>query len=321
MEKRKKISGGTVICLCIILILVVVLGVTYYFGFVKEDSSSEKTQGTSIEQENMEGKEEENSKAIPSSKNITKEDLVGVYTAKTAKDSNSNDVDITNIIGMHAINLFFYENGKASIDTKTYIDEDDMPQPMDATYEVKNNIITLTFKDSSVEKLKYNNDGFIEFKYENYTLYFERNNDFQYEGDKYAEEIMNDEAYEKFISEYSKSNKNFKSIRIDIDNDGIEELLLTNGKSGGEKTVTYYTYKDGEVKNLGTLSFGNRILYKMKNNNYLLEVYGHMGLEEVSKVYIKNGKIQKDLISTREINEGEDYQDYQEAEIHFEDFE
>ena len=32
-----------------------------------------------------------------------------------------------------------------------------------------------------------------------------------------------------------------------------------------------------------------------------------MGSEEISKVYIKNGKIQRDVISTREVAENEAY--------------
>ena len=42
MEEKKNItmSLGTAICLIIIIILIFALGITYYFGFVKEDSTS-----------------------------------------------------------------------------------------------------------------------------------------------------------------------------------------------------------------------------------------------------------------------------------------
>ena len=117
------------------------------------------------------------------------------------------------------------------------------------------------------------------------------------------------EAYNKFIGNYKKGNGEIKTTNVDIDKDGINELLIVQGESEAEKMIAFYTYKDGQVKELGTLGLGHSFLYKMNNYKYILQVYGHGGYEEVSKIYIKDGKIQKDLISEREIKEGESYKE------------
>jgi len=134
----------------------------------------------------------------------------------------------------------------------------------------------------------------------------EQNNRIQYEPDNYAEMVRIDDAYEKIIDNMSKT-KEYRCARVDIDNDGVHELIIVRGDYEAEKEISYYTYQNGEVKSIGTFSFGHSCLYKMNNQNYLLQTYGHMGSEEISKVYIKNGKIQRDVISTREVAENEAY--------------
>lgn len=128
----------------------------------------------------------------------------------------------------------------------------------------------------------------------------------QLEPDNYAKMVEIDDAYDKFIEKMSKS-KALKSTRIDIDNDGVHELIVLRGDFEAEKEISFYTYKNDEVKDLGKLGFGHSLLYKMNNKDYLLQVYGQMGSEEVSKIFIKNGKIQKEKLSERTIKPEEGY--------------
>ena len=128
----------------------------------------------------------------------------------------------------------------------------------------------------------------------------------QLEPDNYAEMVEIDNAYDKFLEKMPK-NKTTKSTRIDIDNDGVHELIVAKGDFEAEKEISFYTYKNGKVTDLGTHGFGHSALYKMNNKDYLLQVYGQMGSEEVSKVYIKNGKKKIEKISERQINLEEGY--------------
>ena len=157
-------------------------------------------------------------------------------------------------------------------------------------------------------------EGGIIGTYDNYTgstrytrwsgLYDEENTEnTQLEPDNYSKMVEIDDAYDKFLEKMTKT----KSTRIDIDNDGVHELIVAKGDFEAEKEISFYTYKNGKVTDLGTLGFGHSTLYKMNNKDYLLQVYGQMGGEEVSKVYIKNGKIQKEKISERQIDPDEGY--------------
>ena len=114
----------------------------------------------------------------------------------------------------------------------------------------------------------------------------EPNNRIQYEPDNYAEMVRIDDAYEKIINNMPKT-KEYRCARVDIDNDGVHELIIVRGNYEAEKEISYYTYQNGEAKSIGAFSFGHSCLYKMNNQNYLLQTYGHMGSEEISKVYIK----------------------------------
>lgn len=122
-----------------------------------------------------------------------------------------------------------------------------------------------------------------------------------------ADKIKTD--YEEFVTQNIGTNSDIRKAIIDINNDGISELLVKQGMSEAEKSLSIYTYKNGEITLIGDFGFGHRVLYQMNNEDYLLEVYGHMGMEEVSKIYIKDGKAEHELISTREIGEEESYKE------------
>lgn len=120
--------------------------------------------------------------------------------------------------------------------------------------------------------------------------------------------ILNiDEAYNKIIEDYSKASDTFKTTKVDIDNDGTNELLILSGDVEALKTLSFYTFKNGEAIGLGTIGFGHSMIYDMNNADYLLQVYGQMENEQVTKIYIENDKIKTDIISGRQINPGESY--------------
>lgn len=181
-------------------------------------------------------------------------------------------------------------------------------------YAVKVFRASKDYTTGKIEEIKevgtiQNNTDYVQLEPDNYAeevMKSEQKQNINLEPDNYAEMVEIDDAYDKFLEKMSKT-KTTKSTRIDIDNDGVHELIVAKGNFEAEKEVSFYTYKNGKTTELGTLEFGHSTLYKMNNKDYLLQVYGQMGSEEVYKVYIKDGKIQKEKISERQIGPDESY--------------
>jgi hypothetical protein len=99
---------------------------------------------------------------------------------------------------------------------------------------------------------------------------------------------------------------------VDINNDGIYELITKVGTCEADYVFNFYTYdenlySDTAVK-IGSISGGNTVLYKM-NDNTLMALYGHMGYESIAYYYIDNDWLIRNPnnMSSREINADEDY--------------
>lgn len=83
--------------------------------------------------------------------------------------------------------------------------------------------------------------------------------------------------------------------------------MIERGSYEAEKTMQFYTYIDGNIKDLGQIGTSNIVFYEMNNETYVLGVYGHAGYEETYKVYIEGDKIKKEVMGYRQINLEEGY--------------
>ena len=128
-------------------------------------------------------------------------------------------------------------------------------------------------------------------------------------------------AYKAFLEKKkfkrTKYNK-FKYALIDLDNNGIDELLIDSGGTAmGNKDNFVYTFKNGKVKKLleayrvpfsvyedGTLEYGMGHMgsmeisyYKIQNGSVhkLLQMYGEMGYKNISKSKRENAEFQDDF--------------------------
>lgn len=98
----------------------------------------------------------------------------------------------------------------------------------------------------------------------------------------------------------------------DIDKDGIKELLVQEGTCEADYHYVCYTIKDKKLVSLGEIPGGHSGFHvddKTGNEPYIMKVYGHMGMEELSEVSIQDGKITENRISSRELGPNDKYFD------------
>ncbi len=101
-------------------------------------------------------------------------------------------------------------------------------------------------------------------------------------------------AYKTFLEKKkfkrTKYNK-FKYALIDLDNNGMDELLIdSGGTSMGNQYNSVYTFKNGKVKKLLE---GYRVPFSVYEDGTLEYVMGHMGSMEISYYKIQNGSVHK----------------------------
>lgn len=128
-------------------------------------------------------------------------------------------------------------------------------------------------------------------------------------------------AYKAFLEKKKfkrTKDKKFKYALIDLDNNGIDELLIDSGGAYmAVKNNSLYTFKNGKVKKLlevcrvpfsvyedGTLEYGMGHMgsmeisyYKIQNGSVhkLLQMYGEMGYKNISKSERKNAEFQDEF--------------------------
>jgi hypothetical protein len=100
---------------------------------------------------------------------------------------------------------------------------------------------------------------------------------------------------------------------VDINGDGIYELITKVGTSEADYIYHFYTYDENIRSNaavaMGSISAGHTVLYKM-NDNTLMVLYAQMGSESVTYYYVDNAWIIRNPnnMSSREVADGEEYQ-------------
>lgn len=98
---------------------------------------------------------------------------------------------------------------------------------------------------------------------------------------------------EKQIYKRTKDQK-FRYTLIDLDNNGIDELLLdSNSSTSAGQYNRLYTYKNGKVKKLLQIPFVTFIVY---TDGTLESFWGHTGYIENKFYKLKNGTVKKQLV-------------------------
>lgn len=93
----------------------------------------------------------------------------------------------------------------------------------------------------------------------------------------------------------------------DIDGDGIKEMITSQGTCNADwYNVVYTTTRNGEVSMIGQF-YRNVSLYVAEDGNGIYTLYGIQGYQEVNRITKSGNSISEDLISTKELQPGEEY--------------
>ena len=111
--------------------------------------------------------------------------------------------------------------------------------------------------------------------------------------------------------QYTSYGKNLEQYFLtDINNDGKPELLIEEGSGEVQYRLIVYTYKNGNLKRIGSTSGWHSRYYAYPNRNGLVIVRGQMLLEEVRLLTMRGSKLKVKTIGTHTVENVDRYTDF-----------
>ena len=92
---------------------------------------------------------------------------------------------------------------------------------------------------------------------------------------------------------------------VDMDGDKNAEMILPYGTCAADATAYVYKYKSGKAVKVGEFSYGHNMLVNYPGHKGLICMHAHMGYEEISVVYLKNGKVKSTSYGERNVGMGD----------------
>lgn len=96
-----------------------------------------------------------------------------------------------------------------------------------------------------------------------------------------------------------------RSYLYDMDGDNVCELILQTGLGEADAMFWFYSYYDGYLHELGSLSAGHSALHVQ--DDVLVIHYGQMGYEQITELTLSGERILTNCVLDRQLAEGEDY--------------
>ncbi|MBD5474866.1 MAG: hypothetical protein HDR17_02605 [Lachnospiraceae bacterium] len=114
------------------------------------------------------------------------------------------------------------------------------------------------------------------------------------------------QAYSSIVEEIWHSYDEYCEYTLfDLDQDGIKELITSQGTCDADWTNDVYTIEDGYILMIGQF-YGPVMLYVAEDGNGLYAVYGHMGVQNIDQITKNGSQLLVDTIMNGDIGE-EDY--------------
>lgn len=89
----------------------------------------------------------------------------------------------------------------------------------------------------------------------------------------------------------------------DIDNNGVEEVIIPTGEIEADKIIYIFEYKDKKFTQIGMLPGSHRVIYGNSKDGGLLLCFGQMGAEMIDSITLKNGTLTTtNIIEMREVS-------------------
>ena len=115
------------------------------------------------------------------------------------------------------------------------------------------------------------------------------------------------DVYKEIINETTYNS--FSYGVIDINDDGVDELIIKSGDNEADYNYYIYTYDEAyedsynHVVLVGEFSGGHSVLYKM-NDGTLMHLRGHMGVETVTIYSLENDWLVRKSVVSNNIGNG-----------------
>ena len=115
------------------------------------------------------------------------------------------------------------------------------------------------------------------------------------------------DVYKEIINETTYNS--FSYVVIDINDDGVDELIIKSGDNEADYNYYIYTYDEAyedsynHVVLVGEFSGGHSVLYKM-NDGTLMHLRGHMGVETVTIYSLENDWLVRKSVVSNNIGNG-----------------
>ena len=118
-------------------------------------------------------------------------------------------------------------------------------------------------------------------------------------------------AYQYVLEDaYENYGESCKYALYDLDNDGVKELILSEGTCNADWTNDVYCVNEYGFA-LGIGSFARPVvLYEAPDGNGIYVVWGNRGLEEVTRITKNGSELEEELILSDSISYDEDYVTY-----------
>lgn len=118
-------------------------------------------------------------------------------------------------------------------------------------------------------------------------------------------------AYQPFLQEaYADYGEYMYYALVDIDKNGVQELLVQNGTCEADYVYQVYTIQNGGSVFLGDIPGGHTMFYLDENGGtepYIIQLQGHMSVQTISYISIENGQVSRTELYTEEIPADEGY--------------
>ncbi|MBR4261081.1 MAG: zinc ribbon domain-containing protein [Clostridia bacterium] len=103
--------------------------------------------------------------------------------------------------------------------------------------------------------------------------------------------------YKTLLDSYNSEASNIENMEVyymitDINNDGVQEIIISHGAYNGDFINNFYTFKNHKILKIGQSFGAYSTLYKMNEGNYLKQVYLHGDYELIYDIYYENDKFE-----------------------------
>lgn len=111
--------------------------------------------------------------------------------------------------------------------------------------------------------------------------------------------------------QYTSYGKNLEQYFLtDINNDGKPELLIEEGSGEVQYRLIVYTYKNGNLKRIGSTSGWHSRYYAYPNRNGLVIMRGQNAVEELRLLTMNDSRLKVKIIGKREPKDFTEYQSF-----------